>query len=116
MIFGAKDRHAAACIICAQPHSAQQHPATSQTFLDGSSHHARLDGKELRPSNGPADGSICIRFNLGLPCDSRHPPTRTHTCSLCGGPHPALSAATPAEESREGISCLEDEFLEGRVP
>ncbi|KAJ7241313.1 hypothetical protein B0H12DRAFT_1250407 [Mycena haematopus] len=81
----------AACIICAGPHPANQHPAASQTFLDGSSHYARLDGKELRSTNGPADGSICIRFNIGLPCDSRHPPSRTHNCSLCGGPHPALS-------------------------
>ncbi|KAJ6473963.1 hypothetical protein C8R47DRAFT_1144409 [Mycena vitilis] len=95
-------RPSPACLICTHDHSAFDHPSDKKAFADGTSFFVKLEDRNLRTTQ-PFRGEhaiVCISWNLKGKCT--HGSERLHICSLCGGPHTALSRDAACRRVRGG--------------
>jgi hypothetical protein len=93
------------CLICTGPHAARDHPVASSSFTDGTVLFSKSHGRDIRtaaPFRGPQPQVLCVQYNLHHTCNTEHGAGRLHVCSLCGGPHAALSRHVSCTRVRDG--------------
>ena len=77
------------------------HCLSAQQRLASSSSHTRptQQSSGSRKSSNPSSKEACFRWNFKGRCDRMNCPY-SHSCWLCGGPHPASSCTTAPKRSK----------------